>query len=327
VPLALYERFIDANYLEAMARISDASHSRTAIDQVLTSLEVAGLLHAHGQGIYALHPVLTGFLRARPSASDATDTAWQRAFVEVMGQLAERIAPEPLHVQRPFFALHSANFHTALTAAEHIGMDRHGVFLTQALAVYALHQRDFAQAGQWYRKSLAISEKLGNEHYAAGTYHQLGIIAEEQRDFAQAEQWYRKSLAIKQKLGDEYDAASTYHHLGSIAEEQRDFAQAEQWYRKSLAIKQKLGDEYGAASTYQNLGIIAATQRDFVQAGQWMMRSIVIYVRYNDGYHLQMAARNFLHCYAQAPPAVQPPLKALWEDAGLGPLPAENAQE
>ena len=92
-PLALHERFVNAVYLEAMARIAGASHSRTAIDQALTSLEVAGLLHAHGQGIYALHPALTGFLRARPSANNATDTAWQRAFVEVMGQLADRIAP------------------------------------------------------------------------------------------------------------------------------------------------------------------------------------------------------------------------------------------
>jgi tetratricopeptide (TPR) repeat protein len=87
---------------------------------------------------------------------------------------------------------------------------------------------------------LAISEKLGNEPGVALTYHQLGRIAQEQRDFAQAEQWYRKSLAIKEKLGDEHDAASTYHQLGRIAQEQRDFAQAEQWYRKSLAaIPQK----------------------------------------------------------------------------------------
>ena len=45
----------------------------------------------------------------------------------------------------------------------------------------AQDQRDFAQAEQWYRKSLAITEKLGNEHGAASTYHQLGIIAEDAR--------------------------------------------------------------------------------------------------------------------------------------------------
>ena len=59
-------------------------------------------------------------------------------------------------------------------------------------------------------------EKQGNEHGAATTYHQLGMIALEQRDFAQAEQWYRKSLAIHQnieKQGNEHGAATTYHQL------------------------------------------------------------------------------------------------------------------
>jgi tetratricopeptide (TPR) repeat protein len=287
VPLALHERFIDADYLEAMARVADASHSRAAIDQLLTSLEIAGLLHAHGQGIYALHPALTGFLRAHMLVNNATDTAWKRAFVDVMGRLANQVAPKLLHVQRPFFALHSANFYTALTAAEQVGMDLYGAALAQALAIYAQNQRDFAQAEQWYRKSLPISEKLGDEDGAAIAYHQLGRIALDQRDFAQAEQWYRKSLAISEKLGDELLAASTYHQLGNIA----------------------------------------LNQRDFAQAGQWLMRSIVICLRYNDRYHLQMVEQNFLNCYAQAPPAVQATLKALWEDAGLGPLPAENAQE
>jgi tetratricopeptide (TPR) repeat protein len=204
-----------------------------------------------------------------------------------MGRLAEKAASVPPHVQRPFFALHSTNFHTALTAADHVGMDLHGAALAQALAVYAKNRQDFAQAEYWYRKSLTNSEKQGNEHYSASIYHQLGIIAQKQHDFAQAEQWYRKSLAIDEDQGDEQGVASTYHQLGLIAQQQRDFA----------------------------------------QAGQWYVRSIVIFLRYNDRYNLRVAAQSFLRCYAQALPAVQATLKALWEDAGLGPLPAENAQE
>ena len=80
--------------------------------------------------------------------------------------------------------------------------------------------------------------------------------------------------------------------------------------------------------TYHQLGQqLPEEQRDFAQAGQWYMRSIVIFLRYNDRYSLRIAAQSFLRCYAQAPPAVQATLKALWENAGLGPLPAENAQE
>ena len=77
--------------------------------------------------------------------------------------------------------------------------------------------------------------------------------------------------------------------------------------------------------TYHQLGSIAQEQRDFTQAGQWYIRSIVIFLRYNDRYSLQIAAQNFLRCYAQTPSAIQATLKPLWEGAGLGPLPTENA--
>ena len=82
-----------------------------------------------------------------------------------------------------------------------------------------------------------------------------------------------------------------YHHLGRMAQEQRDFVQAERWYGKALAITERRGNEQDAANTYHHLGRMAQEQGDL----------------------------------AQAPPPVQATLKALCEDAGLGPLPAENA--
>ena len=66
-----------------------------------------------------------------------------------------------------------------------------------------LLRRSSGIANPW---SLVKSRAI--EHGAAMTYHTLGSIAQEQRDFAQAEQWYRKSLAISEKLGNEHRAAS-----------------------------------------------------------------------------------------------------------------------
>lgn len=227
-PLALHERFVEADFLEAMARSAKAPHTRAAIDEVLSSLEIAGLVHAHGRGVYGLHPALTGFLRARRATPTAADTAWHNAFVDIMGQLADRIAPEPLHVQRPFFAVHSANIHTAFTLAEQCGMPLHGAALAQALAVYAQNQRAFAQAEQWYRKSLAIFEQQGNDHSAALTYGQLGIMAETQRDFAQAGQWFLRSIAIFRRFNDR-------HFLGiAVQSFQRCYAAAPATVQTSL---------------------------------------------------------------------------------------------
>ncbi|MEI2741524.1 MAG: tetratricopeptide repeat protein [Candidatus Competibacter sp.] len=323
-PLGLHERFVDADDLERMTQQAESPFSRADIECLLVMLGASGLLRPLGQGIHEMHPALTGFLRARPfvGLNDSGRDVWRRAFVDVMGWLADHFAPKALHEQRVPFHWHSVNFLTALVEAEALGIDAGFAALTQALGSYALNQRDFASADRrfaalakhhkqrnnpaneavayhqlgriaqerrdfaaaegWYRKSLAISEKHGNEHGAASTYHQLGMIAEERRDFAAAEQWYRKSLAISEKHGNEHGAASTYHQLGMIAEERRDFAAAEQWYRKSLAIKEKHGDEHGAASTYHQLGIIAEERRDFAAAERWYQKSRAIWEKHGD---------------------------------------------
>ncbi len=324
VPLALHERFVDASYLEIMAKQVDPSWTRAPIDRFLGALAVAGLLHDRGQGVFEMHPALAGFLRATrpPGASGEPGERWSRAFVYLMGDLANQLAPRELHEQRGPFFLHGANFHVALGEAERLGMDFDFKALIQSLAVHAQNtrnfqeaahlferfatsgknhgdakieasayhqlgmiaqeQRDFGSAEQWYRKAMAIFEKQGDEHCAALTYHQLGNVAYLQRDFGSAEQWYLKSLAIEEKQGNEHGAALTYHQLGMIAQQQRDFAGAEQWYRKALAIAEKQGDEHGAAPTYHHLGIIAREQRDYAAAEQWCRKALAIAEKQGD---------------------------------------------
>ena len=319
LPLSLHERFIDADYLEAMAQQADPSFTRATIDRFLQTLAIAGLVHELGQAVYDLHPLLTRYLRAPDGPSLLTAEPaepWRRAFVDIMGRLADSLAHKQLHEQRGPFLLFGASFRYALTHAEALDMQTHVAMLVQSLATYALHthdypgarelfqhladwaraqdnakqeagayhqlgriaqeQRDFASAEAWFKKSLAISEKQGNEHGAATTYHQLGIIAQEQRDFAAAEAWYKQSLAIKEKQGNDHGVAMTYHQLGRIAQEQRDFASAEVWFKKSLVISEKQGNDHGAAMSYHKLGIIAQEQRDFAAAEAWYKQSLAI---------------------------------------------------
>jgi hypothetical protein len=256
VPLALHERFVDADYLEAMAMQVDSSWTRDRIDRFLGALAVAGLLHERGHGLFEMHPALTGFLRATrpPGAAGEPSERWSRAFVDLMGRLANLLTPKPFHEQRgPFFS-HGANFHVALGEAERLGMDLHFAALVQSLAAHALNTRDLPEAARQFLRLATSCEKNGVPRGQAAAYHQLGWIAQERRNLAAAESWYRKSLAIEEKQGDEHDAARTYHHLGMIAQERRDFAAAESWCRKSLAIKEKQGDEHDAAITYHYWG-------------------------------------------------------------------------
>ena len=323
LPLGLHEKFVDADYLEKMAASVDASLARPTIDRFVAALVPAGLLTDRGQAIYEIHPLLPSFLRAEVLSGMPAETLekWTRAFVGAMGSVADVVAAKELHEQRFAFAIHQANFHTALQHAEALGMQLHFAALTRSLANYAMNRRSFARAGQlfarlvenrlaekdeegtagayhqlgmiaqeerdfstaekWYLKALEIKERLGDEH-AAATYHQLGIIAQEERDFSTAEKWYLKSLEIEERRGNERGAASTHHQLGRIAQEQRDFSAAEKWYLKALEIEERRGNEQGAASTHHQLGIIAEEQRDFSAAEKWYLKALEISQRLGD---------------------------------------------
>jgi len=310
--IGLHEGYFRPQQLEPMAQKVDPDWTRPRIDQLVAAVANAGLVRDFGGGFYEIHPLLTSYLRSRGEAPEAC----QRAFVDVMGSAAQQLTPLEYHEQRVPFLLYGANFHFALHLSQRLAMDQDLAALTQSLAVYALHsrnfveasslftqlvqhhaaranwngeasayhqlgrvaeeQRDFATAREWYLKSLAIDEKQGGLHRAASTYNQLGIIAQKQRDFATAREWYLKSLAIEEKQGNPRGAASTYHQLGMIAQEQRDFATAREWYLKSLAIEEKQGNLHGAASTYHQLGMLAEDQRDFATAREWYLKSLAI---------------------------------------------------
>ncbi|MCP4109649.1 MAG: tetratricopeptide repeat protein [Desulfobacteraceae bacterium] len=316
--LGMHEKFIHLGLFQRMAQQVGAEWTREPMSRFADALVHMGLIFDRGNDVYELHPALTGYLRSGAAGDmpDDSGNLWARAFVDVMGRLADDLAPKELHEQRGWFHLFGAGFYHAMEIAGQLEMHSYYRAILQALAQYAwntmslseaqnlfeklvqahkengtsegeaaaYHQlgriaeehRDFQTAEKWYRKSLEIEEKHGSEHGAAITYHQLGSIAQEQRDFQTSEKWYRKSLEIKEKHGNEHGAASTYHQLGRIAEEQRDFQTAEKWYRKSLEISEKLGIDHYAAITYHQLGMIAEEQRDFQTAEKWYRKSLEI---------------------------------------------------
>jgi tetratricopeptide (TPR) repeat protein len=278
IPLALHERYVDADYFKAMAKQLDNPVTETSVDRLLAVLSHAGLLTDIGQGMFEMHPALNGFLllTVLPEANTALRDAWSRGFVDFMGSLADHFAPKALHEQRGVFHFHGMNFRRALQLADSLEMNQDFAALTQSLAMVALNTRNYQDAGELFLNLADVQAKRGDSEGEAGAYHQLGRIAQEQREFATAETWYRKSLAINEKQGNEHGAAMTYHQLGRIAEEQREFATAETWYRKSLAIKEKQGNEHGAAMTYHQLGIIAQEQQDFPTAEKWYQKSLAI---------------------------------------------------
>jgi len=276
--IGLHEHYVDADYLGYMLQDTECQESAESITDCFAILESAGFCQEVGERVYKMHPALRNCLA---QAYPATETL-QRKFVDLMGRLAEELAPKELHEKRTHFMLNEANFHRAMDMAAVLKMEADYMALVQIIARFKFDSRDFSQAESWYEKCGDICLEHGDERGAARTYHQLGMIAGDQRDFPSAREWYMKSLDIKLKHGDEHGAASTYHQLGIIAGEQRDFTSAREWYMKSLEISLKHGNEHRAARAYHQLGIIAEEQRDFPSAQEWHMKSLDIKLKQGD---------------------------------------------
>ena len=90
--MRLHEGYLDADYLEAMAKQVDPDWTRQRIDELVAALANAGLVRDIGSATYEIHPLLTSYLRSRGEAPEAC----QRAFVDVMGSLADELAPRTI---------------------------------------------------------------------------------------------------------------------------------------------------------------------------------------------------------------------------------------
>ncbi|CAN2050098.1 Tetratricopeptide repeat protein [Candidatus Magnetomoraceae bacterium gMMP-13] len=279
IPLGMHQDFVMEQNFKILVEQVDSEQAEN-VSVFFNTLAQAGLIYelSEAKGCFELHPVLTGFIRARlfkRISSDEFDK-WAKSFVDVLGIIAEELAPKELHEQRFMFYLYGTAFHYALEQAERLKILVNVSALLQVMGSFAQRHHDFNRARDWYQRWWEFEKRRKNKEGEAAAYHQLGRIAQEQRDFENAEKYYRNALKIFEKLGNEQGAGSIYHQLGRIAQEQRNFESAEKYYCKSLEIKEKQDNECGAAITYGQLGIILQEQRNFESAKKWHLKSLKI---------------------------------------------------
>lgn len=167
IPLGMHERFVDLNYLEAMAKQVDDAWTRELLNRFAEAMVYMGLLYDRGNGIYEIHPALTGYLRA--IAPEKERTAWAPVFVDVMGGLANHFAQKEFHEQRASFHLLGASLYYAINLAEMFQMGSHIHALLQFLAIYAQNSVSFSEANDLFER-LALASKISGENEGKGCF-------------------------------------------------------------------------------------------------------------------------------------------------------------
>lgn len=146
------------------------------------------------------------------------------------------------------------------------------------VAGFARHvDRDFAGAGEWYRRALDMYRASGAPGRAvATTMINLGQVVGRRGDYDGAERLYGEAASILEQVGDDGRlGASCANSLGVLYRRRGQLEKAREQYLRALALFRDLrpgGVE--EAGCLNNLGNIAAAVSDFEAAGELHRRSL-----------------------------------------------------
>ena len=111
---------------------------------------------------------------------------------------------------------------------------------SQPDSAFSLAQQhyDFAKAKGVKRQMAKASATQGVSFYIRSNY-------------AQAVEYYHKSLALYQEIVDKKGESGILNNIGLVYKEQRDFDTALEYYMKSYEIKKSMEDKWGLSSSYR----------------------------------------------------------------------------
>ncbi|WP_380282994.1 tetratricopeptide repeat protein [Kitasatospora purpeofusca] len=146
----------------------------------------------------------------------------------------------------------------------------------QQLGRIAVDRGEFADAEQWYLRSLALLEQLDDADGIALGHHQLGVIAHRLGRPEDAERRTREALDAFERLGESGRAAACRHQLGVLAQEQGRFEDAYLWYGRALDGAGQPTDLPLATDLHHRLAAVAAELGRLAAAEKWCTEALAL---------------------------------------------------
>ncbi len=178
----------------------------------------------------------------------ALPAAGQQRLVEHYMQLCDSAAKagnSKLAIQTAGVALGLADGSGDSLAGAAIRVRRSTLFLVQG---------DYTSGLNDLQGALPIYEKAGDHAGMATVYNTIGSIHYFDRNFQQANEYYRKSLAMQIELGNRSEQAMLYGNVGSALQEMGQLDSALAYHKRSLAIRLADDQQDWWPICYANLG-------------------------------------------------------------------------
>jgi tetratricopeptide (TPR) repeat protein len=99
--------------------------------------------------------------------------------------------------------------------------------------------KEYAQAIDYYRKSLSLREKIGDKRGKATSLYNLGKIYNYSGNYNQALTYLEKALKLDEELDDKYEISIALYQIGSIYYNLGNYEKSLEYLNRSLTIAQK----------------------------------------------------------------------------------------
>jgi tetratricopeptide (TPR) repeat protein len=306
--LSLFEEAIDVNLLDFLSSQDNVPDplrgvSKNDWNDILSRCCDTGLLTEIGNGIYAMHAALPGYLTAWWKEKAGTRFEDQREQALVAGiqahaalgrWLYDQIGAGPADTAMSVLSVERATFLQMLQEALRRALYVQAQAILKPINEFWNARGLYAEARAWTDRLLDLLESKAGAApdvetdagalwlFAAGSKANRSHLA---GDLAVAEKMYdhiRIALEKSQSEAAKTNLATIYHQLGIVAQKHADLDAAETRYKKSLEITEALGNRADLAATYHQLGMVAEDRGDLDAAEDWTQKSLEIKVAFDD---------------------------------------------
>ncbi len=104
--------------------------------------------------------------------------------------------------------------------------------------------------------------EIGDRWAIGNSMNGLGMVAVLQKHYAEASDWFQKSMLINREVGDSWMVAICHNNLGNATRGLGDYEAARTHYADSLRAYREYDDRWALAFLLEDIGVLAAQSGD-----------------------------------------------------------------
>lgn len=151
---------------------------------------------------------------------------------------------------------------------------------------------DFERSNNYFLQALSLEEELQSIHEVARSYALIGWGYAHQRNYDQADQYAKKSIAIMRHVNDKVGIAYVHNLMGTLALEQKEYANALIYFDSALSVRRTYHLAVYEASTLENKGYVFEALNRSAEALAVHQQASAIYTRTNNLRRLAKSLNN-----------------------------------